>query len=463
MPAATDSWRYAHSQTLGTLVLAVCLALLAFPSYGQPQDSDADSRAGASGAASPWADAIDARVEDVMPDVIAWRRDIHKHPELSNRETRTAATVAEHLRSLDIEVQTGVAHTGVVGVLRGGRPGPVVGLRADMDALPVKERTDVPFASTATGTFNGETVPVMHACGHDTHVAMLMGAAEVLASLRDELPGTVKFIFQPAEEGAPEGEEGGADLMIKEGALQNPEVDVMFGLHIHSKTEVGTINYRPGSIMAASDVLRITVEGAQTHGSTPWEGVDPVVTAAQIVTGLQTVVSRRSELTKEAAVVSIGKIEGGVRNNIIPETVEMVGTIRTLDPVMRDRVHAEIRRTATNIAESMGATAEVEIDRGYPVTKNDPALTRRMAPTLQRVADTTAVVDPITGAEDFSYFAREVPGLYVFVGGMPRGTDPADAPPHHTPTFYVDEAGMPYGVRALAHLTADYLAQAHQP
>jgi amidohydrolase len=447
---------------IATVVALALIPIVATgPVFAQPAPPSDDGPARVTvpmEAASPWSDAINEKVEAIMPDVISWRRDIHEHPELSNRETRTAAKIAEHLRSLDIDVETGVAHTGVVGVLEGGTPGPVVGLRADMDALPVKERVDVPFASTATSTYNGETVPVMHACGHDTHVAMLMGVAEVLASLRDELPGTVKFIFQPAEEGAPEGEEGGADLMIAEGALQNPDVDVMFGLHIHSKTEVGTINYRPGSIMAASDVFRITVKGKQTHGSTPWEGVDPVVTASQIVNGLQTVVSRRSELTNEAAVVSVGKIEGGVRSNIIPEEVKMVGTIRTLDTEMQKRVHAEIRRTATNIAKSQGATADVEIDTGYPVTKNDPALTERMAPTLQRVADTTQVINPITGAEDFSYFQRKVPGLYFFVGGMPRGTNPSEAAPHHTPDFYIDESGMPYGVRALSHLTADYLA-----
>jgi amidohydrolase len=450
------------SRLLSAVLVACTLVFLPVLRVGVAQPAPPnDASAGAASpleAASPWAETIDAKVEAVMTKVIDWRRDIHANPELSNRETRTAAKVAAHLRSLGLEVQTGVAHTGVVGVLRGGKPGPVVGLRADMDALPVKERTDVPFASTATGTYNGETVPVMHACGHDTHVAMLMGAAEVLASLRDELPGTVKFVFQPAEEGAPAGEEGGADLMVEEGALQDPDVDVMFGLHIHSKTEVGTINYRPGAIMAASDVFRITVKGKQTHGSTPWEGVDPVVTAAQIVNGLQTVVSRRSELTNEAAVVSVGKIEGGVRSNIIPEKVEMVGTIRTLDADMQERVHAEIRRTATNIAESMGATAEVTISTGYPVTENDPALTQRMAPTLQRVADTTQVINPITGAEDFSYFQREVPGLYFFVGGMPRGMDPSEAAPHHTPDFYIDESGLPYGVRALSHLTADYLS-----
>ena len=449
------------SVRLCTFALLAAVVFGSAPAVAQPHPDDATVSPPTETAptgASPWAERLNDRIEAVMPDVIDWRRDIHQHPELSNRETRTAALVAEHLRSLNIEVETNVAHTGVVGVLRGGTPGPVVGLRADMDALPVRERTDVPFASTATGTYNGETVPVMHACGHDTHVAMLMGAAEALASIRDELPGTIKFLFQPAEEGAPQGEEGGADLMVAEGALQDPDVDVVFGLHIHSKTEVGTINYRPGSIMAASDVFRITVKGTQTHGSTPWEGTDPVVTAAQIVNGLQTVVSRRTELTKEAAVVSVGKIEGGVRSNIIPEEVRMVGTIRTLDTEMQDRVHEEIRRTATHIAESMGATAEVEIDRGYPVTANDPALTEQMAPTLHRVADTTQVINPITGAEDFSYFAREVPGLYVFVGGMPRGMDPSDAAPHHTPDFYIDEDGLPYGVRTLTHLAADYLA-----
>ncbi len=406
---------------------------------------------------------IDQRTAEIQEQVVEWRRHFHENPELSNREDDTAAYVAERLRALDIDVTTGVAHTGVIGVLEGGRPGPVVGLRADMDALPVRERVDVPFASTATGTYNGETVPVMHACGHDTHMAMLLGAATILSEMRDELPGTVKFIFQPAEEGAPDGEEGGADLMIKEGALQNPDVDVVFGLHINSQTEVGTIKYRSGPIMAASDVFRITVNGKQTHGSTPWTGVDPIVTAAQIINGLQTVVSRQAELTNEAAVVSVGKIEGGVRSNIIPETARMVGTIRTLDTAMQDKIHADIRRTATRIAESMGATADVEIDRGYPVTDNDPDLTAQMAPTLERVAGAgnVEVVNPITGAEDFSYFQREVPGLYFFVGGMPEGMDPAAAPPHHTPDFTIDESGMPLGVRAMTALTVDYL-NAHE-
>lgn len=407
---------------------------------------------------NPWAETIDQHSGELEQKVIDWRRDIHANPELSNRETRTAALVAEHLRELGMEVETGVSKTGVVGVLRGEKPGPVVALRADMDALPVKERVDVPFASTDSAMYNGEKVPVMHACGHDTHVAMLMGAAEILSSLREELPGTVKFLFQPAEEGAPEGERGGANVMVEEGALEDPDVDAVFGLHINSQTEVGTIRYRSGSIMAASDVFRITVNGKQTHGSTPWDGVDPIVTASRIVNGLQTVVSRQSELTKEAAVVSVGKIEGGVRNNIIPEEARMIGTIRTLDAEMQDQVHERIRRTASATAESMGATVDVQIDRGYPVTKNDPALTETLRPTLERVADSLVVTDPITGAEDFSYFANEVPGLYVFVGGMPPDMDPDEAPSHHTPDFFVDESGLQYGVRAYAQIAADYLA-----
>jgi amidohydrolase len=407
---------------------------------------------------NPWAESIDRQAAELESQVIDWRRDIHEHPELSNREYRTAEKVATHLRDLGLDVETGVSKTGVVGVLEGGKPGPVVALRADMDALPVKERVDVPFASTDSAMYNGEKVPVMHACGHDTHVAMLMGAAEILASMREELPGTVKFLFQPAEEGAPRGERGGADVMVEEGALKAPDVDAIFGLHINSQTPVGTIRYRPGPIMAASDVFRITVNGKQTHGSTPWDGTDPVVTASQIVTNLQTVVSRQSELTKEPAVVSVGKIEGGVRNNIIPETVKMVGTVRTLDTTMQRHIHDRIRRVATSTAEGMGATADVEVDRGYPVTKNDPTLTEKMVPTLKRVADSLAVTDPITGAEDFSYFARNVPGLYVFVGGMPPDMDPDEAPSHHTPDFFIDESGMKYGVRAYANVAAAYLS-----
>lgn len=407
-------------------------------------------------------DRIEARADALEEQVIEWRRHFHQHPELPNREDDTAAFIAEQLRALDIAVETGIAHTGVVGVLEGNRPEPVVALRADMDALPVQERVDVPFASTATGLYDGEVVPVMHACGHDAHMAMLLGAATILSEMRDELPGTVKFIFQPAEEGAPHGERGGAELMIEEGVLDDPDVDAIFGLHVNSQTEVGTIRYRPGGIMAAADVLHITVKGKQTHGSTPWSGVDPIVTAAQIINGLQTVVSRQTELTKDPAVVSIGKIEGGVRNNIIPEEVHMVGTIRTLDAAMRDQVHADVRRIATRTAESMGATADVKINSGYPITRNDPELTAAMVPTLERVAgaERVEITEPITGAEDFSYFQREVPGLYFFVGGMPEGMDPSEAPSHHTPDFYIDESGLQLGVRALTGLAVDYLQDA---
>lgn len=406
---------------------------------------------------------LEARCAAVDARVIEWRRDIHQYPELSNREVRTAAKVADHLRGLGIEVETGVAHTGVVGLIRGGRPGPVVALRADMDALPVTERVDLPFASKETATYGGQTVGVMHACGHDTHVAMLMGAAEVLAGLRDELPGTVKLLFQPAEEGAPEGEEGGAELMVAEGVLRDPDVDVVFGLHIAADREVGTIWTRPGGLMASADDFRIVVHGKQTHGSRPWSGVDPIVASALIVNGLQTIVSRQMELTENAAVVTVGSIHGGVRSNIIPERVEMVGTVRAFDEGMRERIHQAVRRTATSIAESMGATAEVTIplSTAYPVTSNDPDLLSRMMPTLEAAAGAGNVhlANAITGAEDFSFFAREVPGLFFFLGGRPPGVAPEDAAPHHTPDFFIDEAGMVLGVRALVRLTLDYLAQ----
>lgn len=402
---------------------------------------------------------IDREAARLEEQVIEWRRHFYQNPELSNREFETAETIAEFLRGLGLEVRTGVAHTGVVGILDTGRPGPVIGLRADIDALPVEDRADVPFRSTATGEYRGREVPVKHACGHDTHIAMLMGAAEILTGMRNRLNGQVKFIFQPAEEGAPQGEEGGAALMVREGVLEDPDVDVMFGMHIWSQEPVGRIGYRPGGIMAASDGFRITVHGRQTHGSTPWTGVDPIVTAAQIVNGLQTVVSRRSELTKAAAVVSVGIMEAGVRNNIIPEEATLIGTIRTLDTAMQERVHAEIRRTATNIAESMGATADVEIYLGYPVTYNDPDLTARMLPTLQAAAGEENVIhqDAITGAEDFSFFQREVPGLYVFLGGLPADLTPEEATPHHTPDFRIDESALELGVRTHAYFVVDYL------
>ncbi len=402
---------------------------------------------------------VDKRADAVENKVIAWRHHIHQHPELSNREFETAKYVEKHLRGLGLEVRTGIAHTGVVGVLNTGKPGPTVALRADMDALPVKERVNLPFASKAKGVYLGQEVDVMHACGHDTHVAMLMGAAEILTGIKDQLRGKIVFIFQPAEEGAPPGERGGAGLMVEEGVLDNPRVDAIFGLHINSATEIGKIRYKPGGQLAAADIFTIKVKGKQTHGSTPWTGIDPIVTSAQIIMGLQTIISRQTELTKEAAVISVGKITSGIRNNIIPEEAEMTGTIRTLDTAMQRKIHERIRHVATTIAESAGATAEVEIVRGVPVTYNDPALTTQMLPTLERTAGKQNVLltEAITGAEDFAYYAQKVPGLFLFVGGMPKGNDPEMAPPHHTPDFFVDDNGMKLGVRLLCNLAIDYL------
>jgi amidohydrolase len=406
-----------------------------------------------------WQEYIDNQTEELYEKVVEWRRHFHQYPELSNREFNTAEKVAEHLQNLGIKVETEVANTGVVGILEGGKPGPVVGLRADMDALPVKERVDIPFASEVMSEYMGEQVPVMHACGHDTHIAMLMGVAEMLREVKDEIPGTVKFIFQPAEEGTPPGEEGGAELMVKEGVLENPDVDVVFGLHINSQTPVGHIRYRPGGIMAASNRFTIDIKGKQTHGARPWEGVDPVVTAAQIINGLQAIVSRRTELTKEAAVITVGIMRAGVRNNIIPEDAYLEGTIRTLDTDMKEKLFEQMHQTVEHIAASMGAEAILNIDSGYPVTYNDPDLTSQMAPTLERVVgpEQTHLINAITGAEDFSFFQQKIPGFYFFIGGMPPEMDPSDAAPHHTPDFYLDEEGMKTGVRALANLTIDYM------
>ena len=405
--------------------------------------------------------AVEMLCQAVDPKVVEWRRDFHEHPELSNREFRTAAKVAEHLENLGLEVQTGVAHTGVVGILRGGAPGPVVALRADMDGLPVTERVDLAFASKARGEFNGEEVGVMHACGHDTHTAILMGAAEVLARMREALPGTVKFLFQPAEEGPPEGEDGGAELMVKEGVLDDPKVDAAFALHIFADTEVGTLAYRSGGMMASADDFRITVRGAQTHGASPWNGIDPIVTSAQIINALQTIVSRQHPVTESAAVVTVGSIHGGVRSNIVPEKVVMVGTIRALEPQARLAIHDKVRRIATNVAESMGATAVVEIPvtTAYPVTYNDPVLTARMLPVLHAVAgeDKVHQVPAITGAEDFSFIAEQIPGFYFILGGRPKEIAQEDAAEHHTPDFFVDEAALPLGVRAMVGLALDYL------
>ncbi|MEM9887630.1 MAG: amidohydrolase [Bacteroidota bacterium] len=402
---------------------------------------------------------VNQKADAIEEKVIEWRRDFHEYPELSNREFETAKKIEAHLRGLGLEVKTGVAHTGVVGILKGGKAGPTVALRADMDALPVRERVDVPFASKVTSTYLGQDVGVMHACGHDTHVAMLMGAAEILTGMKNDLQGNVVFIFQPAEEGAPPGEEGGAKLMVKEGLMQEINADVIFGLHISSALEVNKIRYKPGGTMAAADRFTIKVKGKQTHGSRPWGGVDPIVVSAQIINGLQTIISRQTELTKEAAVITVGKIQGGVRNNIIPEECEMIGTIRTLDTAMQRMIHEKIHLTATKIAESAGAEAEVNISIGYPVTHNSPELTQQMLPTIFDTAgeENVRLSPAVTGAEDFSFFAREVPGLFLFLGGMPAGISPFDAAPHHTPDFFIDESGMKLGVRTLCNLTLDYM------
>ena len=409
--------------------------------------------------------ALNARIAQLAQaeeaKVIAWRRDFHQHPELGNEETRTAGIVAAHLRKLGLEVTTGVARTGVVGILRGGRPGPVVALRADMDALPVTEAPGLAFASTVKSTYLGQAVGVMHACGHDSHTAMLMGAAEVLSQVKKDLPGTVKFIFQPAEEGSLPGVEGGAKLMVKEGVLENPKVDAVFGIHIDAQIEVGRLTYRPGGEMASSDRFTIKVLGRGAHGAKPWSSVDPVVTAAQIILGLQTIVSRQIDLTQDAAVVTVGTVKAGVRYNVIPADAELSGTIRALNPKTQEQLWALIRRTATGIAASAGATAEVTIEPYVPVTFNNLALTARMLPTLQAVAGGTANVTEIkakTGAEDFSFFANKVPGVFLFVGGMRKGTDPATTADHHTAGFTLDESVFTLGVKTLATLAADYLS-----
>lgn len=402
---------------------------------------------------------VDQLIIDVEPKVIEWRRHFHENPELSNREFRTVEKIAEYLKSLGLEVKTGIAHTGVVGILNGNHPGPVVALRADIDALPVTERTPVPFASKVIDTYNGAETGVMHACGHDAHMAMLMGVAEVLSKIKNELKGTVLFIFQPAEEGAPIGEEGGAELMIKEGVLKNPNVDVIFGLHISSKTTVGQIEYKPGGIMASAQTFTIKVKGKQAHGSTPWLGTDPIVVAAQIINGLQTIVSRDTELTKEAAVISVGMIKGGVRSNIIPEEVDMIGTIRTLDYEMQKKIHIEMKHRVPAIAEAFGATATIEIDKGYPITYNNVNLTAEMVPSLEKAVgkENVKLISAITGAEDFSFFQNEILGLYFFVGGKPVNVEKKDATGHHTPDFYIDESGFIYGVKSFVELTIDYI------
>jgi amidohydrolase len=394
--------------------------------------------------------------------VIAWRRDLHAHPELGNREFRTSKLVAGHLRALGLEVKEKVAHTGVVGLLKGGKPGPVVALRADMDALPVKEEVDVPFASKVTTQWSGMQCGVMHACGHDAHTAILMGVAELLAGMRDRIPGSVKFIFQPAEEGAPEGEDGGARKMIEEQCLEAPKVGAIFGLHVTSNHHTGRIGYRSGPLMASSDEMRIFVRGSQTHAAMPWRGADPIVAASQIVVGLQTIVSRRLEITKEPSVVTIGVFQGGVRKNIIPDEVRMEGTIRAFDEAQRDAIHEHVKRIAEMIAAAGGAQAKVMIKRGYDVTVNDPALTEWSIPSLKRVAGdaNVGVVDKVCGAEDFSFYQKVVPGLFIRVGCTPPGKAIAESAPNHSPRFFVDEACLVLGVRSLATLALDWLASA---
>jgi amidohydrolase len=407
---------------------------------------------------SPLAARIDAEAARLEPQMLEWRRHLHQHPELSNQEVETEAFVAEHLRAMGLAPRTGIAGHGVVAVIEGAKPGPVVALRSDMDALPVKEQVDLPFASHATGTYEGRTVPVMHACGHDTHMAMLLGAARILSGLRNELPGKVVLIFQPAEEGVPADQgPAGAEEMVREGVLDNPKVDVAFGLHSIAGVPTGVIGYRPGPELAAADRFEIIVQGRQTHGSKPWGGVDPIVVGAQIVDAMQTLVSRQLDITKEPAVVSVGQFEAGVRNNIIPDRARLVGTIRTFDEAMRDDVHARLRKLAEGIAAASGATATVTIERGYPVTVNDPGLTAKMVPTLQRVAGGHVTEVPkVTGAEDFAYYAEKVPGLFIILGVTPPD-QVATAASNHSPLFYVDESALVTGMRALAHEAADYL------
>lgn len=402
---------------------------------------------------------LSKEADAIADKVIEWRRDIHMHAELSNQEFRTAKIVAEHLKSLGLEVQENVAVTGVVGILRGAKPGPVIALRADMDALPVTERTPVPFKSVNKAFINGSETGVSHACGHDSHVAILMGTAEVLSKHKDQLKGIIKFLFQPAEEGVPDATEPfGADLMVKEGVLKNPNVEAVFGLHINSQTPAGAITYRPGATLAGVDQLEIIVKGKQTHGAYPWSGVDPISTAAQIINGLNTIVSRSINLTENPAVVSVGAINGGNRTNIIPEEVRMIGTIRTLGFDQQALVHKRIKEIAENIAKSAGAEAVVNITIGYPVTYNNPDLTEWAVPSLKEAAGAENVkVKPVVlGAEDFSYFAKEVPGLFFFLGGMDPAKSPEEVAPHHTPDFYLDESGFTVGVKAFCNLVVDY-------
>lgn len=402
---------------------------------------------------------LDNDYSSIEDKVIKWRRYFHQNPELSNREFNTAKKIAKHLKSLGIETKTGIAHTGVVGIIKGKNNGKVVALRADIDALPVTERNNLPYKSEVIGEYNGEKVGVMHACGHDTHTAILMGVAEVLSKNKDKINGTVKLIFQPAEEGAPDGEEGGAKLMVKEGVLKNPDVDAIFGLHIKSGLPVGKIAYKAEGMMAAAQTFKINVEGKQTHGSRPWQGIDPILISAKIIDGLQTIISRNSDLTQAGAVITVGKITSGVRSNIIPESAEMIGTIRTLDSKMQQKINRRMKELVETLAKAYGGKATIQINESTELTYNEPKLVEEMLPTLQRVAGNKNVVlrKATTGAEDFSYFQKEVPGFYFFLGGMtPGNTTPY---PHHTPDFLIDDSGLLLGVKALTEMSLDYLRQ----
>ena len=408
----------------------------------------------------PFDNAVAAAADRIEPDVIAWRRDFHANPELGNREVRTARVVADHLRKLGFEVREKVAHTGVVGVLKGGRPGPVVALRADMDALPVAEETDVPFKSTVRTEWNGQPCGVMHACGHDAHTSILMGVASVLAGMRERIPGTVKFIFQPAEETPPIGEDGGAKMMIAEGCMKDPDVDAIFGLHVFSIIPTGTIGYRSGPLMASADDFRVFVRGVQTHAALPWLGVDPIVVGSQIVLGLQTIVSRKMNITHEPSIVTVGVFRGGVRHNIVPDEVKLEGTIRAFDEEQRNQLHEHVQRISQMIAEAGGARANVHIHRWYDVTVNHPQLTEWSVPALGRIAGdgNVRVIDKQCGAEDFSFYQKEVPGFFFFLGCTAPEHDAAKAAPNHSPRFFVDENCLKLGVKTLSTLALDWLA-----
>jgi len=397
------------------------------------------------------------QAKDLEPKLIEWRRNFHEHPELSNREFKTGKIIADYLKSLGLEVHYPVAKTGVVAILKGEKPGPVVALRSDIDALPVNERSSLPFVSRERSTVGGIETGVMHACGHDAHMSMMMGVADILVKNKNELRGTVKFIFQPAEEGAPAGEEGGAALMIKEGVLENPKVDVIFGLHIQSLLPLGQLAYRAEGLMAAVDGFNIKVSGMGAHGATPWDSVDPIAVSSQIITGLQTIVSRQTDLTKAPVVITIGSLHGGIRRNIIPEEVLMEGTIRTFDSDTQKKVHDKIRLTATKIAEASGAKATVDIQIMYPVTFNDAKLTAQMAPSLSNVSTDVKITNPVTMAEDFSFFQQKVPGFFFFLGAYPSDMKLAKNPVHHTADFMIDEKALLTGVKALTTLTLDYM------